>query len=308
WSSESPAWQRDALRRLATQAALEAVEIDELVAICKGDSQAVPLEAEHLRGANREQGEDNLRQVHGVRHVNALAPDQRLTLHRVGLTIIYGDNGSGKSGYARILKKVCRARMPGRAEEISPDIYDPAPGTPSATIEYAIGGQNHTCAWQLGQAADTALSGISVFDSRTANVHVDDTNDVAYTPFPLKLLGALAQLCKSVKDKLAAEIAQIKAQTPEAIKTPACSRETEVGRLMARLTADTAPATVEALATLTQAEQDRLAQLTADLAGDPARAARQLAALKAKVDGHIARLDRLFASISDDTKIGRAHV
>ncbi|MCG9030875.1 AAA family ATPase [Laribacter hongkongensis] len=70
---------------------------------------------------------------------------------------------------------------------------------------------------------------------------------------------------------------------------------------MARITANTAPATVEALAALTQAEQDRLAQLTADLAGDPARAARQLAAMKAKVDGHIARLDRLFASISDDS-------
>ncbi|MDF5907905.1 hypothetical protein P4132_14985 [Pseudomonas aeruginosa] len=301
WSADSPGWQRDALRRLATQAALEPAEIDELASICKGDNPAVPLEAGHLRGPNRDQGEVYLRQVHGVRHVNALAPDQRLTLHRVGLTIIYGDNGSGKSGYARILKKVCRARMSGRAEEIAPDIYDAAPGTPSATIEYAISGQNRTCAWQLGQAADNALSGISVFDSRTANVHVDDTNDVAYTPFPLKLLGALAQLCKSVKDKLAAEIAQIKAQTPEAIRTPACSRDTAVGKLMARITANTAPATVEALAALTQAEQDRLAQLTADLAGDPARAARQLAAMKAKVDGHIARLDRLFASISDDS-------
>lgn len=301
WSADSPGWQRDALRRLATQAALEPAETDELVSICKSDNPAVPLVAEHLRGPNRNQGEVYLRQVHGVRHVNALAPDQRLTLHRVGLTIIYGDNGSGKSGYARILKKVCRARMPSRAEEIVPDIYDAAPGTPSATIEYAISGQNRTCAWQLGHVADTALSGISVFDSNTANVHVDDTNDVAYTPAPLKLLGALAQLCKSVKDKLAVEIAQLKAQTPEAIRTPACGRDTAVGKLMARLTANTAPATVEALATLTQAEQDRLAQLTADLAGDPARAARQLAALKAKVDGHIARLDRLFASIGDDT-------
>jgi energy-coupling factor transporter ATP-binding protein EcfA2 len=301
WSADSPGWQRDALRRLATQAALEPAEIDELASICKGDNPAVLLEAGHLRGPNRDQGEVYLRQVHGVRHVNALASDQRLTLHRVGLTIIYGDNGSGKSGYARILKKVCRARMLGRAEEIVPDIYDAAPGTPSATIEYAISGQNRSCSWQLGQVADTALSGISVFDSRTANVHVDDTNDVAYTPFPLKLLGALAQLCKSVKDKLAAEIAQIKTQTPEAIRTPACSRDTAVGKLMARLTANTTPATVEALATLTQAEQDRLAQLTADLAGDPARAARQLVALKTKVDGHIARLDRLFASISDDT-------
>jgi energy-coupling factor transporter ATP-binding protein EcfA2 len=304
WSAESPAWQRDALRRLAAQAALQPAEIDELVSICKGDNPAAPLGAGHLRGPNHQQGEVCLRQLRGVRHVNALAPDQRLTLHQVGLTIIYGDNGSGKSGYARILKKVCRARMPGRGEEIAPDIYDAAPGTPSATIEYAVGGQNRTCAWQLGQPADTALSSISVFDSRTANIHVDDTNDVAYTPFPLKLLGALAQLCKSVNDKLAAEIAQIRAQTPEAIRTPSCGRDTKVGKLMARLTANTAPAAVEALATLTQAEEDRLAQLTADLAGDPARAARQLAGLKSRVDGHIARLDRLFASIGDDATNG----
>ena len=71
-------------RRLSTQGGVDTVGIDELVAICKGDNPAVPLEAAHLRNANRDQGEVYLRQVHGVRHVNALAPDQRLTLHRVG--------------------------------------------------------------------------------------------------------------------------------------------------------------------------------------------------------------------------------
>jgi len=193
--------------------------------------------------------------------------------------------------------------MPSRVEEIIPDIYDLAPGTPGATIEYAISGQNRTCAWQLGQTADAALSAVSVFDSRTANIHVDETNDVAYTPVPLKLLGALAQLCKSVKDKLAAEVTQIKAQTPQSIKAPTCSSTTAVGRLMARLAANTDPAVVERLATLTQAEQDRLTQLTADLAGDPVRAARQPATLKTKVEEHIARLDRLFASIGDAAAI-----
>jgi len=301
WSADCPGWQRDALRRLATDGSIDAAALDELVAICKGENAAVPLEVAHLRDTNRDQGEVYLRQVHGVRHVNALAADQRLTLHRVGLTIIYGDNGSGKSGYARILKRACRARISGRGEEIIPDIYEVQPGTPSATIEYSISGQNRTCAWQLGQPGDTALSAVSVFDSRTANIHVDETNDVAYTPFPLTLLSGLAQLSKSVKDKLAAEITQLQAQTPQSIRTPTCSPTTNVGQLLTRLAAATDPATVEALATLTRAEQDRLAQLTADLAGDPARAARQLTALKVKVEGHIARLDSLFVVIGGES-------
>ena len=55
---------------------------------------------------------------------------------------------------------------------------------------------------------------------------------------------------------------------------------------------------MEALATLNQGELDRLAQITADLAGDPARAARQLAALRTKIDNQVASLDRLFSALA----------
>jgi hypothetical protein len=77
WSADSPGWQRDALRRLVTQAALEPTEIDELVAICKGDSPAVPLEAGHLRNPNRE-GEVYLRQLHTPGIALALSLPERL--------------------------------------------------------------------------------------------------------------------------------------------------------------------------------------------------------------------------------------
>lgn len=75
WSADSPAWQRGAPHRLSTQAALEPAEIDELASNCKGDNPAIPLEAGHLRGTNRDQREVYLRQVHGVWHVKALTPN-----------------------------------------------------------------------------------------------------------------------------------------------------------------------------------------------------------------------------------------
>src|SRR3546814_17111870 len=99
-----------------------------------------------------------------------------------------------------------------------PDIYDSEPGTPSATIEYAVGGQNRSCVWQPGQASDSGLSAVSVFDSRTANIHVDETNDVTYTSFPLTLLGTLAQLCRSVKQKLTDAVTQIKDQYHQVLR------------------------------------------------------------------------------------------
>jgi len=45
-----------------------------------------------------------------LRNVNATASGQRLSFSPQGLTLIYGDNGSGKSGYSRVLKRACRAR------------------------------------------------------------------------------------------------------------------------------------------------------------------------------------------------------
>ena len=135
WSVDSPDWQRDALRRLATGTD-PAAEVDELVAICKGEVAANPVTADHFRDPARVQGQVNLRRVHNVNHVNALASDQRLAFQPVGLTVIYGDNGSGKSGYSRILKKACRARTPNR-EDIIPDIggvcgrgRNPTPSSP----------------------------------------------------------------------------------------------------------------------------------------------------------------------------------
>ena len=99
------------------------------------------------------------------------------------------------------------------------------------------------------------------FDSRTAAVHVDATNDLAYTPLPLRIMAALADTCKEIKGKQDAEIKAIENQTPAILKNPACAPDTEVGKLMSGLSVITTNVKVGELAELSETEEVRLKTL-----------------------------------------------
>ena len=300
WSKDCPAWQRDALRRLCLQDQLESSDIADLTALCKDGAKALSLSAEHVKDDAAATVTVTLKAVHSVQNVNALAAGQSLSFDKIGVTLLYGDNGSGKSGYARILKRACRARSP-RGETILPNIYESVSGKPTAAIDFCANGNNHSSTWLLDQAADAMLSAVSVFDSRTANVHVDKTNDVAYTPLPLKVLASLAQACQDIKQKLAAEVKALEQQTPAVISKPPCQPGTKVGKLMARLGLLQA-ADVTALATMTEAEKARLATLKTDLAADPVRLSRQLLAHKSRLGTAITRIEQFVAAASDGNR------
>ena len=88
-----------------------------------------------------------LREVQGV---NALATDQHMGFELDGMTIIFGYNGSGKSGYARILRSLCHARH--RGDQILQNAYvtDPQP-TPAEAVDCRVGDANRSETWQQGQ-------------------------------------------------------------------------------------------------------------------------------------------------------------
>lgn len=303
WSTELPAWQRDALRRLCVQPKLEMADITALVAVCKTSDQAVSLDASHVRDPAASHAVVSLGALHGLSNVNALAPGERLSFGKTGLTVIYGDNGAGKSGYARVLKQLCRARSP-KDEAILPNIYAATIGTPAASVDFFIGGQKRSASWTRGGAPDAMLSAVSVFDSRTANVHVENTNDLAYTPLPLRILAGLAQACQDVKAKLVSEIKALQEQTPAVLLKPECRSDTAVGKLIAALSGKTKPEAVEKLADLTAEENARLQTLTTDLAINPARTVRQLQSQESRIQAVIEQLERLTTATTEESRIG----
>ena len=306
WSAGCPDWQKDALRRLCSKDKLEQDDITALLAICKGKQQGEQITTNHIRDPAASNVEVSLSKLHNVQHVNALQSGETLQFCKNGLTVIYGDNGAGKSGYARVLKQACRARGD---DNILPNIYAAQKGTPQAEIAFRIGNQNHNVTWKKGTTADPRLTAISVFDSRAAGVHVDGTNHLAYTPAPLRIMAALADSCKEIKDRLNDEISIIEARTPDILKNPPCNADTEVEKLISALSAKTLDSKVEELAGLSDEETERLQTLAADLASDPARLARQLQGQKQQIDRLKEQLGSLFSAVSDDaiTEIRRLY-
>ncbi len=307
WSVNRPLWQRDALRRLLQQDQLTPSDIAELTQIClaaHGISDdgspavvAIPLAKEHIGAAGGAGARVRLTGVRDVQRVNALASGRTLGFGASGLTVVYGDNGSGKSGYTRILKAVCRAR--GGVPKIYPNIFVESTGsTPAAQIDYLLDDTPVTHAWTDGAAGPDELGDISVFDTSCASVYVEDKTDVAFSPFGLDLFLRLVKACEGVKSSINTLIA-----AQGAARTfPDLMGETKVGQLMRALGTKNAEASLEKLTAMTGEELTRLSELervVAELrAKDPKQRAGEVRLQAARFGGllkHAGQAERLMA-------------
>lgn len=309
WSGDRPAWQRDALRRIVQAQKLTETDIAELAALCKrgrtekplaADPKPRPLEASHLPANPGAGASVALTAVKEVLTVNNLAPGQTLSFAPAGITGVYGDNAAGKSGYARILKRACRAR---HSEMILANVYgEPTTATASATLCYSVGGiaqlPDH---WKdTGKPQPQphpVLSAISVFDADCAAVHLRGKNEVAFRPFGLDVPDELGNACKQVKALLDAEKKQRTEARNAIFTTPPWKPTTAVGKTLAALTHATGVTQLEKLAALSEQEQARLRRLTEDLSKNPTTAAAEQ---KLKAD-RIKRLDKTLTVIAAGT-------
>lgn len=294
WSRSRPLWQRDALRRIVLIGYPDEEEFGEVLALCKkehGDQSvtltAKPLSKEHLP-VDPGAGESiSLSGIANVAGVNQLATGQTLTFGETGLTIVYGQNGTGKSGYTRILKNACRSRHAG---EIMPDVYSSSPtGTAKADLKIArTGGATETVPWENDGESAEMLSAITVFDRDAASVHVQKKNEVWFRPFGLDIPDDLAGVSQEIKARLTTEKETLEKKRNSVFTNPIWSTRSALGKALSALRHDTDISAITPKSPFSDADEARLAKLQADLAQDPAVAA------KAQRD-HATQLDQLEA-------------
>jgi len=270
WAQGLPTWQSDAIARLLTTPVLAANDLDDLYAFLKtahgiADPQGrtpTPLTADQIPAPVSNSLTVELHAIKNMQNVNAVATNQRLSFGPSGLTVIYGDNGSGKSGYSRVLKRACRARD--QAEPIHPNANLPAgqAGVAEADFEIVVNGVAKDVHWVNGQTSPSELSTFAVFDSRCARAYLDSEDDFSYVPYGLDVFEGLAKVCKQLKNMIESEIAQF---TVDTTAFNLLQGDTAVGKIIAKLSAKTDLAQVEKLASLTAAELARHAELEKSL-------------------------------------------
>ena len=207
WSKKQSPWRQDCLRRLAISDELTATDFDELLALIKlkaGFNLAtqpptpVAFTKAHFGG-----GKDQLIVLKGianVQNVNRLVPNAGLTFCPKSLTIVYGRNGSGKTGFVRILRTACRTRVKNPAKlRVLADVYGDGSGVQSADILIDAGSGDVPIAWSPGMAAAPQLMQVAVFDAASAQLYVDGGNQIRFLPFGLALLHRLNTVCLILK-------------------------------------------------------------------------------------------------------------
>lgn len=271
WAPSQPLWQQDAIVRLFLKGQLDTADYDDLYALLKSEFDIADPQG---RVANKlgvqqiappEIGIQKVRlsSISNLKNVNALAENQSLPLNPDGLTVIYGNNGSGKSGYSRALKKACRARD--QSENILPNANLPLGkvGKAEASFDILIDGVSSNLKWTDGTSPPDSLSSISIFDNRCARAYIDEQDDFSYVPYGLDIFSGLAGACNRLKTMLDNEYAQ---SAPNLAAFTALSiTPTAVGELLNTLSAKTSPQLVDDLATLTEQNLARHTELEKSL-------------------------------------------
>lgn len=239
-------WQHEALRRILQQgqltepdylALVERAQFDLGIAVSPAALPDLTLTISDLPVPGSALGRMTLKALRNVENVNSLRTGSVLSFGPQ-LTVIYGENGSGKSGYARILKRVgrCASRA---VEAILPNVYvSPTTNASKAILDVEVGGVARPLAWSEGKEPPAELRQISVFDSKCALSYLGADNQITFVPSVVDSIRLLSEATDEIKRRLAAVAAAAVPPYPPVLGA-LVQGTTNIGRTLGLLSAAT---------------------------------------------------------------------
>lgn len=220
WSANRPSFIKDALRRIVTTTNLTQTDINELVDLVKkecGDNSitlnAIPLDITHFPAVTPVSGSfPKLKSLLNPVNISALYNQGSLQFSTIGLNVIYGKNGSGKSSYSRILKKLCWSRNP--SVTLKKNVFSPSTNQQQVDFVVEVNGVNSNFTWVENTPSNPILNSIFVFDNECGEIYINNENPTEYKPVGIDILEKLISALTRINQTLGSSIVTYNTQKP----------------------------------------------------------------------------------------------
>lgn len=205
WFKSRPKWLQDCARRLIKKGHISQEDYMDLLVLCKDEAIGKNV---HFSGISEgsfalQESTKNIRlkSIANICGINALCPDTPLKFGKGPICIIYGRNGSGKSGYVRLLKHACGVKNPGN---LLSNVFLTANQPHSAEFIFTEGEKEKSSKWTGESIAD--FRGIEIYDTTCGLEYINQENEIAYEPWILYLFTQLTEACTNLASLIKAEI------------------------------------------------------------------------------------------------------
>ena len=264
WVATLPKWQQKLSYILIEKKKITEKELDEIyemfkveMSLTEGDLSNYDIQE---RMYEKEKSHDiKWRSVGNIHGVNKLKIGQVLNVSD-GLTVIYGENGSGKSGYTRLLNNAFISRGD---QEILHNIFSDDPEEVSADFNFSVDGTIEE--YHFPEKKDAfPFKSIRNFDAKSAAGDMNRESAIDFAPSELSFFDSLLSACGEIQRKLEDE------RNAKKIDNPTLKYFTNEGKALEQMSALSAETNIDSLKEMfavTEDEKDQFAHIKTEKAG-----------------------------------------
>lgn len=202
WILTLPKWQQKLSYLIMEKKHISEEELNGIYDVFKTETKLqsgkISEDIEKVCNVNLENSPNVIWQGVGNLHgVNKLKSNSELNVSS-GLTVIYGENGSGKSGYTRLLNNAFISRGD---QDILPNIFENKPEQVSADFKFSIDGNNIEYKYPDDKDA-YAFKTIRNFDAKSAADDMNRESKIDFAPSELSFFDKFLSACLEIQKRL----------------------------------------------------------------------------------------------------------
>ncbi|MDR2407096.1 MAG: AAA family ATPase [Bacteroidales bacterium] len=297
WIKSQHLWLQMAASKILANELLSDTDISELIQIIKETDENNPRKIRvGFPAVKKVDNKDSIKllSIGPIEGIDKLSPRKPLIFGQDNLSVIYGQNGSGKSGFVRILKNICGKS---NAIPLKSNVYASTPAEQFCTLRYTINGTDKgDIKWIANTPPIAELTNVDFFDATNGNFYLENETDTTYVPAELTLFSKLVNVSDKINKALDDECQRLVSALP---KIPDSYLLTSYAKVYTALRSDTPQSKTDEISTFTSDDKNTLESLQQRLTTvDPAEAARKKRAVKKQIEDIMANIYEYIESIS----------